>query len=216
MSLPFILYAIYPFLKSGVVFVNSADGNIYIGNGENAPVKLITELNIGDYETGGGGDEPSTNPNWPALEDLTLGNTINWAGHEWIVCDVIAKEACLALNGSAGKSTWYNLRSACTNFANKLTTEQKACLKSVTTPATSGVVFVATFDQADGGFAYFTSDSRRNIGVEWWLSSEVGSSGSSHGSYIQEDGSLSDDTNKSSSLAFRPFVCIDLTKYTVS
>lgn len=197
------------------MYVNSADGNIYIGDGENAPIKLITETNIGDYETGGG-DEPSTNPNWPALKDLTLGNIINWADHEWIVCDVIAKEACLALNGASGKSTWYNLRSACTNFANKLTSEQKACLKSVTTPATSGVVFVATFDQADGGFAYFTSSSRRNIGVEWWLSSEVGSSGSSRGSYIQSDGSLSDGTDKSSSLSFRPFVCIDLTKYTVS
>ena len=212
MSLPFILYAIYPFLKRGRVYVNSADGNIYIGNGKNAPIKLITETNIGDYETGGG-DEPSANPEWPALKDLTIGNIINWADNEWIVCDVIAKEACLALNGAAGKSTWYNLRSACTNFANKLTSEQKACLKSVTTPATSGVVFVATFDQADGGFAYFTSSSRRNIGVEWWLSSEVGSSGSSHGSYIQSDGSLSDGTDKSSSLSFRPSVCIDLTLY---
>lgn len=173
-------------------------------------MKLITEINIGDYETGGG-DEPSTNPEWPALKDLTLGNTINWAGYEWIVCDVIAKEACLALNGAAGNSTWYKLRSACTDFANKLTSEQKACLKSVTTPATSGVVFVATFDQADGGFAYFTTDSRRNIGVEWWLSSEVGSSGSSRGSYIQYNGGLSDGTDKSDSLGFRPFVCIDLT-----
>ena len=215
MSLPFILYAIYPFLKSGVVFVNSADGNIYIGNGENAPVKLITELNIGDYETGGGGDEPSTNPNWPALKDLTLGNTINWANQEWVVSHVTSTEVYLTLKGLLGNSTWFNLQSACTNFANKFTEAQKGCLKSVTADDTSGIVFVATRAQMDGGFSYFTINSRRRLGNEYWTSTE---NNSAFPWYVDSDGTITHGTgldyvDKSRSLGFRPSVCIDLTLY---
>lgn len=218
MSLPFILYAIYPFLKSGRLYVNTSDSSFYTGSGENLPVKLITELNIGDYETGGG-DEPSANPNWPALKDLTLGNTITWASKQWIVSHVTSTEAYLTLNGIDGNSTWYGLQDACTTFANQLTETQKACLKSVAAGNTSGIVFVATRAQMDCGFTYFTSNSRRSVGgqhsSEYFTSSEYNAV---HAFGVNPEGSIYYDEvyDRSRPCGFRPSVCIDLTKYTVS
>ena len=47
MSLVFILYTIYPFLKSGSIYVNRTTGEIYIGNGDNVPVEVIVMANDG-------------------------------------------------------------------------------------------------------------------------------------------------------------------------
>lgn len=194
------------------MYVNSKTNDFYIGDSKNSPVKLITELNIGDYETGGG-DEPSTNPEWPALEDLTLGNNISWANQQWIVSHVTSTEAYLTLKGLSGRSTWNNLQSSCTTFANKFTEEQKKCLKSVTAGNTSGKVFVATFDQMGGGFSYFNSNSRRALNEDYWTSTEI----NSYDAWGVNTNSSSGDSilnyGRSDSLGFRPSVCIDLTKY---
>lgn len=206
------MYAIYPFLKRGCVYVNSSDNSFYIGNSENAPVKLITELNIGDYETGGGGDEPPANPEWPALKDLTVGNTITWASKQWIVSHKTADTCYLTLNGLANDSTWHNLQSNCTRFASQLTEKQKECLKSVTAGNTSGKVFVATEAQMNGGFSYFNSNSRRSLGTNYWTSTRKDAD---DGRFVYPDGSIN-SFDKSYSYGFRPSVCIDLTKYTVS
>ena len=180
-------------------------------------MKLITELNIGDYETGGGGDEPPTNPEWPALEDLTLGNNIIWADKQWIVSHVTSSEAYLTLKGLSGSSIWYDLQDACTNFASQLTEAQKGCLKSVAAGNTSGIVFVATRAQMDGGFSYFTSNSRRSARSEYLTSSDYNVM---YAFGVNSDGSIyygSEDYSKGSlPRGFRPSVCIDLTKYTVS
>lgn len=202
------------------MYVNSADGSIYIGDGENAPIKLITELNIGDYETGGG-DEPSTNPEWPALKDLIVGNNITWANQEWIVAHVTKTEVYLTLKGLTGGTPpfgglkWTALQSSCTNFANNFTEAQKACLKSVRAGNTTGIVFVATRDQMSGDFSYFNSDSRRRVeGVlnnSYWTSTDY----ASYGAWlVSGDGSVNSlDDRNTSSLGFRPSVCIDLTLY---
>lgn len=164
---------------------------------------------------GGGGtpEEPVTNPNWPKLSDLVVGNTINWAGHDWIVSHVTSTAAYLTLKDLSSRSTWNNLQSACSDYANRFTEEQKACLKSVTAGNTHGIVFVATYDQMNGGFSYFNSNSRRNIGSYYWTSTEhytypynayiVGLNGGID--FFGED--------KSAPNGFRPSVCIDLTLY---
>lgn len=160
---------------------------------------------------GGSGtpEEPETNPNWPDKSQLTLGNNISWAGHNWIVSHVTSTAAYLTLKGLSGESTWYNLQSACNTFANQLNEAQKACLKSITAGNTSGKVFVATYDQMDGGFSYFNSNSRRNVGDVYWTSTEYGSV---YAWRVHSDGYLNYRT-KSDSLWFRPSVCIDLTLY---
>ena len=164
----------------------------------------------------GGGSEPEepvTNPNWPNKSDLTLGNTISWAGQEWIVSHVTSTEAYLTLKGLSSQSIWNYLQSTCTNFAKKFTEEQKACLKSVTAGNTSGKVFVATYEQMDGGFSYFNSDIRRSVGDTYWTSS---GDGLYYVWIVGSDGSCYRDDlyyGQSGSYGFRPSVCIDLTLY---
>ena len=193
------------------MYVNTSDNSFYIGNSENAPVKLITELNIGDYETGGG-DEPSTKPELPDKDSLTVGNTVMFAGHDWIVSHKTADSCYLTLKGLSGESTWKNLQSACTTFAYQFTEAQKACLKSVTAGNTSGIVFVATREQMNGGFSYFNSKSRRRAGRAYWTSTERDSD---YAWLVNTDGDITlSDGLQSFSLAFRPSVCIDLTLYT--
>ena len=157
----------------------------------------------------GGG---TTNPELPDKGSLTLGNTVTFAGKQWIVSHVTSTEAYLTLKGLSGQSTWYNLQKACTNFiVNQLTDAQKNCLKSVTAGNTSGKVFVATKDQMDGGFSYFNNDGPRSIGSSYWTSSEVTTS---LAWLIESTGHISDiDYIKSYSYGFRPSICIDLTLY---
>ena len=154
----------------------------------------------------------TTNPELPDKGSLTLGNTVTFAGKQWIVSHVTDTEAYLTLKGLSGQSTWYKLQDACTNFTvNQLTDAQKNCLKSVTAGNTSGKVFVATRDQMDGGFSYFNNDGPRNIGSSYWTSSEVTIS---LAYLVESTGHISDiDYIKTYSYGFRPSVCIDKSLY---
>ena len=162
--------------------------------------------------SGGGSEpeEPVTNPNWPNKSDLTLGNTISWANQQWIVSHVTSTEAYLTLLGLANISTqWNDLQSVCSSSANMFTEAQKACLKSVTAGNTSGIMFVATHNQMNGGFSYFNTDGRRNVGHEYWTSTE---DAMYRAYYVNARGYLGSGL-RSESYGFRPSVCIDLTLY---
>lgn len=169
--------------------------------------KKISVPDLVKYVGGG------TNPEWPDKSELTLGNTITWAGYDWIVSHKTADACYLTLKSLSGNSTWTNLQSACTNFASKFTAEQKACLKSVTAGNTHGIVFVATKDQMDGGFSYFNSIDRRYLNEAYWTSTESGI----YAWYVDSYGNINSDyygySNKSDSHGFRPSVCVDLTLY---
>ena len=214
------------------MFVNTTTGSIYIGDAENTPVEVLTvnsgPIDVRNVETFcgltldeilakvkeegiGGGDEPSTNPEWPALKDLTVGNIIAWANQPWIVSHKTDDACYLTLTGVSGETNWYSLQNACTTFASKFTEAQKACLKSVTAGNTSGKVFVATKDQMDGGFSYFSNDSRRSISTYYWTSTD---DYSYYAWRVLLDGSFDGGVNKSSSYGFRPSVCIDVSLYT--
>lgn len=189
------------------------NGNFVQSTGERASSRPHCCIDMSLYDSQGGSEEPV--PNWPNKSDLTLGDTISWANQQWIVSHVTSTEAYLTLKGLSGNSAWYNLQSACTNFANSLSEEQKNCLKNVTAGNTSGKVFVATRDQMDGSFSYFNSKSRRSLGNEYWTSTE---NNSTFAWYVDSDGTITHGTDidyvdKSRSLGFRPSVCIDLTLY---
>ena len=171
-------------------------------------VSLKELLNL----SGGGSEpeEPVTNPNWPDKSQLTLGNTITWAGEQWIVSHVTSTEVYLTLKGLSGNSEFGKLQSSCTNFANRFTESQKNCLKNVRAGNTYGKVFVATSAQMNGGFSYFNSNSRRSAGYMYWLS---GSDSTSFAWFVDRDGSTKYIDNKLNAFGFRPSVCVDLTLY---
>ena len=143
-----------------------------------------------------------------------VGDTMTFAGQQWIVAHKTATEAYLTLKELSGNSTWDNLDSTCQTWeSNHLNASQKAILKTITAGNTSGKVFVATKDQMDGGFSYFNSDDRRSIGITYWTSTK---NGSSSAWYVYEEGNLAytaGNSSPASSLGFRPSVCIDLTLF---
>lgn len=165
--------------------------------------KKISVSDLVNYVGGG------SNPEWPDKSQLTLGNTISWAGHDWIVSHMTADTCYLTLKGLSGNSKWDDLQINCMNFEDSLNEAQKECLKSVTAGNTSGIVFVATRDQMNGGFSYFNSNSRRDINEVYWTSTE-GSSG--YAWYVHSGGSIGYNYG-SVSFGFRPSVCVDLTLY---
>lgn len=173
-------------------------------------VKKISLEELQKFSGGSGG--PVTNPNWPDKSQLTLGNTISWAGHDWIVSHMTADTCYLTLKGLSGNSKWDDLQINCMYFEDSLNEAQKKCLKRVTAGNTSGIVFVATREQMNGGFRYFNSNSRRDINEFYWTSTEYSSSGAY---FVIPGGSLfgGDDVFKSDSYGFRPSVCVDLTLY---
>lgn len=139
-----------------------------------------------------------------------VGDIMTFAGQQWIISHKTASEAYLTLNGLSGNSTWYDLDSTCQTWENNhLNASQKAILKTITAGNTSGKVFVATYDQMDGGFSYFNSDGRRSVGSDYWTSSE---DTLDYAWDVTSGGSISGSIYKSSSYGFRPSICIDLTK----
>lgn len=183
---------------------DDADAHDWEDDTEEAEDDETEEANA-DESSEGSGEELILNAYPP------IGTNVHWAGHNWIVSHVTSTEVYLTLNGIDGKSTWDNLQNACTTFANSLTEAQKACLKSVTAGNTSGIVFVATKDQMDGGFSYFNNDYPRSVGSSYWTSSEVTTS---LAWLVESTGHISDiDYIKSYSYGFRPSVCVNLTLY---
>ena len=148
--------------------------------------------------------------------DIDIGNvgdTMTFAGQQWIVSHKTSTEAYLTLNGLSGNSTWNNLDSTCQTWENShLNASQKAILKTITAGNTSGKVFVATKDQMDGGFSYFNSDSRRGTGSDYWTSTERIVGGTYGAWRVYSSGAFDAVGDQSFSYGFRPSICIDLTK----
>lgn len=136
-----------------------------------------------------------------------VGNIMTFAGQQWIISHKTETEAYLTLNGLSGNSTWNNLDSTCQTWENNhLNASQKAILKTITAGNTSGYVFVATESQMDGGFSYFNSNDRRELGVSYWTSTETNSLNSR---LVTSNGGIN-STAKDGSIGFRPSICINL------
>ena len=148
------------------------------------------------------------------IPNTSIGTHVHWAGYDWIVTHVVDPTMIYMTMADVvpnWKVAWNDLQDACTKFANQLTEEQKACLKSVTAGNTSGKVFVATSGQMNGGFSYFNSDDRRCVKSVYWTSTEYGPNSAW---LVSALGSLySYGYGKSNSIGFRPSVCVDLTRH---
>lgn len=157
---------------------------------------------------------------WPAQSSLTLGNTVAWAGSQWVVSHVTAREAYLTLLNTTGvMCKWISLQDSCNDFAKNFTSDQKLCLKSKTADETQGIVFVATYDQMNGGFSYFNSNARRAVntnGNTYWTSTFADEASDESWNVYCQSGTFTKYTYFNGGYTnayFRPSVCIDLTKY---
>lgn len=193
-------------------YVN-VNGDITQSGGDGAGVRphCCIDMSLYDSQEGGGGSE--LNPELPDMSSLTVGNTVMFADREWVVSHRTSTEAYLTLTSTIAQCAWGGLQNACTTFAaNSLTEAQRGCLKSVTAGNTSGKVFVATYEQMNGGFSYFGSNSRRSINIFYWTST---GQESAIARYVQTDGSFGNFPGGATSNEYgcRPSVCIDMTLY---
>ena len=225
------MYAIYPFLKSGRVGVNSTDENLYIGNSKGEPVQLVTELNSTEIiktvieEVSGGGGGGSTivgvANEIPRKEALVVGNIVQFSGNNWIVVHTTETEAYLTLTDVLSAryyiGTFSNNQVGCYRFAGRnIGTAEKRWLKPITAGNTNGIVFIATYDQMNGGFSYFNSNIHR-AASEPYLTSTLSSTTDDDGTRlpygVTESGGITGGFADTTRFDLRPSVCIDLTAY---
>lgn len=168
-------------------------------------------IDLTAYENG-----PAENPyNLPPLGQITLGNTITWANHEWIVASTPTESICyLTLAKLDGVSTWNELNNTCTAWSSANFTEvQLASLTSVTAGNTSGKVFVATSEQMNGGFSYFNSNDRRKMDQSYWTSTDYGII-VKRPEYVDATGVIAhDDNDATGSMGFRPSIALNMWLY---
>lgn len=168
-------------------------------------------IDLTAYESG-----PAENPyDLPPFGEITLGNTITWANHEWIVASTPTESICyLTLATLDGVSTWNELNNTCTAWSSANFTEtQLASLTSVTAGNTSGKVFVATAEQMNGGFSYFNSNDRRKLDQSYWTSTDYGLI-VKRPEYVDATGAIAhDDNDATGSMGFRPSIALNMWLY---
>ena len=185
-------------------------------------VKKISLEELKKFSGGSGGSEEPEEPvkpehDWPDQSQLTLGNTISWAGYDWIVSHVTTSRVCLTAAKCQGTCTFNNLSTMAYQFERKLTTEQRECL-------TREGVFVASYDQMSGGLSYFRNGSHwPKDGTYWCRGYETMDNGLQYVYYINgprgtmssvdRDTALGDGVASPAKHGFRPSLWIDMTIY---
>ena len=162
----------------------------------------------------------------PYLDIVQLGNTITWVDHEWIVIHVTTHQSVLALNGIEGTcGGGQNLVSMATQFESEnFTTKQLLRMMKITVSDAFdpdfNIVYVMNDIMlgrfGDANYDWFTNNSKRSLGTEYWTSGYNGQGGmytvlASGGFNEIRESQMTYHT-----AGFRPCVCIDLTRYTVS
>ena len=149
---------------------------------------------------------------------LLLGETIAFDGMYWIVChvDYIQKVAYLACTvivqnttfGSGNMYSYSQLKNVAKAFENNMSSAALARMQNVTVHGVTAKVFAATYDQMNGGFAYFNSKERRVCQNQLYWTSSPGPS--SRVWIVGTEGGGFDDRSPSDLFGFRPFVCLSL------
>lgn len=168
-----------------------------------------------NFRSSSSGDVPA----YPAsIPDV--GGTLTWAGKNWIVVHKVAGITFLGLNMLEGTVQcsldqwtvgyiWSKLYSKCVEFATMLGLHDCDYVLDYM----GSKIFVASYDQLNGDFSYFTDNSKRSLGSEYWTSSghyQVNYSGMW---FVEDDGNLNDGSPASSgyptkTYGFRPFVAL--------
>lgn len=155
----------------------------------------------------------------PNKNDLKVGNFINIYDSgmgPFVVSHMTSTEAYLteAMVYTETNASFTSLQAQCEG-GNAWMWNYISYLKEVEAGTTSGKVFVAAYDQMNGGFDFFNSDEMRVAYDEfgdvttYWTSTK--SSYGSNARYVSEDGSLVNGP-QSGSHGVRMTVCFDLTQ----
>lgn len=150
----------------------------------------------------------------------TVGSTISFKGKNWIVAhksgnNIYVTDSVIESMTPFGGNTQYagsTLASVASAFQSSLnlTAVEQYLIPNTTVNGVSAKVFVASYDQMNGGWSYFNSNARRicnyNGSPQWyWTSSPHGSGGVW---YVFTDGRFYGSGSPGGTIGFRPSVCL--------
>ena len=173
----------------------------------------VTSIDALKSALGIGGGGSITDPPVAPVSIPNVGGTLSWAGKTWIVVHKVTGIAFLGLNTveeivqfSATSMNGY-LGSKLHDKALDYAVQLKLYACDYVLDYMGGKVFVASYDQLNGDFSYFTSDGRRNIGYEYWTSSAVPGNNDSV-RFVSNGGNLDYHGSPTHMKYFRPFVAL--------
>lgn len=150
----------------------------------------------------------------------TVGSTITFKGKSWIVAhkngnNIYVSDSVIESMTTFGNNNTYSgstLASVASTFQNSLslTSNEQALIPNTSVNGVSSKIFVASYEQMNGGWSYFNSNTRRvckynGSAQVYWTSSPISDSDVW---CVSTDGSLNYGGGPSSSYGFRPSVCL--------
>lgn len=196
-----------PVNKGGTGRTTLTSGYFLRGNGTGAitmssPDEVRAAIGIGSKEV--------TDPPAAPMSIPSVGGTLSWAGYNWIVVHKLTGIAILACSTIPSTTKWSDnvigeyMGSTLFNVAMEFAATLKLYACDYVLDFYGGKVFVASYDQLNGEFDYFTSNSRRQCqSTNYWTSSP----GSNGVWCVNSDGSIN-GINSSGMCGFRPFVAL--------
>ena len=217
----------------------TTDDRLYVGSRSNKPIEVVTlahELNIGtingksmediiDYLTEKFVENKIGNVgkyDGVITGDIALGNYVDMGGYTWRVShiDNAAKEFYLTLNTVTEEIQFgYNnvyagsiIAGKCSTFMVTMPATVINLLKMKTVNGVTAKVFIASYEQMNGGFDLFSDNTSRiayddtGEAVMYWTSSP---NGPGNAWYVYVDGYMNGNDPKTSN-GFRPSVCLAL------
>lgn len=185
------------------------------GNGAGA----VTLSSVYDVRAAIGiGSEEVTDPPAAPMSIPAVGGTLNWANNTWRVVHRVTGLAILGLAtiqefvqfSEASINVYLGLKLYCKCMEFAIELKLYAC--DYVVDFMGGKVFIPGYDQFNGGFSYFTSDSSRicngNGSQQHYWTSSPDSSNTVW--YVGTDGSLKGRSYPTTVRGFRPFVALRL------
>ena len=200
----------------------SATNKFWVGNSNNAPIELITTLNVGDYAGGSGGGPEVTVPEYPGTIPA-LGKTFSFVEYTWLVVHKENGVAYCVTNDIVKNVQWEREVNIRGYFGSNIQIEcQKMAISTGIQYADyvldvgAGKVFIPSYGQMrgeSGGFSWFNSNSRRKAklngsSTEYWTSSYYQTDSYSTVWYVTVNGLFTFDKYVTYSYGFRPCIAI--------
>lgn len=191
-------------LTSGYFLRGNGTGAVAMSSIDDVKKALGVSSGGGSYDIGSSG----------------VGTIVKWANKNWIICHT--ENGLIYLAGlffvstsqkfDSGGSTAYagsDLAQACVTYQNTIPSDSLALAVNTTVNGVTNKIFVASYEQMNGGFMIFYSNSQRELmNRNYWTSS---SSSSTSVWNVRHDGSLSvGSSNTVAAIGFRPFVALRL------
>lgn len=159
----------------------------------------------------------------PLVGDLAVGNLVTFDNKEWRVVHqegthwyLAAKDIYSITSFSTGGLAYKNstlANVASTYESEQLSTIAKEYCLDVTVEDVTAKVFVPTYNQCNGGFEYYNSNTNRICNYNssaraWWMSDRYGTSGGIR--YVYATGEITGSSTPTLGNGFRPHICINV------